>query len=68
MPVYEIHLSDQQQTRLSHFLSIRFVWDTPFCQKTAELPTLSKIFLKYFASVSFFLIAYCFYENLRPLS
>ena len=36
MPVYEIHLSDQQETRLSHFLSFRFVWDTPFCQKTAE--------------------------------
>ena len=37
MPVYEIHLSDQQETRLSHFLSFRFVWDTPFCQKTAEV-------------------------------
>ena len=36
MPVYEIHLSDQQETRLSHFLSFRFVWDTPFCQKTAD--------------------------------
>ena len=37
MPVYEIHLSDQQETRLSHFLSSRFVWDTPFCQKTADI-------------------------------
>ena len=37
MPVYELHLSDQQETRLSHFLSFRFVWDTPFCQKTADM-------------------------------
>ena len=36
MPVCEIHLSDQQEMRLSHFLSFRFVWDTPFCQKTAD--------------------------------
>ena len=37
MPVYELHLSDQQETRLSHFLRIRFVWVTPFCQKRAAL-------------------------------
>ena len=41
MPVYEIHLSDQQETRLSHFLSFRFVWDTPFYQKTADLYSTS---------------------------
>ena len=37
MPIYEIYLSNQQKTRLSNFLSFRFVWDTPFCQKTAVL-------------------------------
>ena len=37
MPIYEIYLSNQQKTRLSNFLSFRFVWDTPFCQKTAEV-------------------------------
>ena len=37
MPIYEIYLSNQQKTRLSNFLSFRFVWDTPFCQKTAEM-------------------------------
>ena len=37
MPMYEIYLSNQQKTRLSNFLSFRFVWDTTFCQKTADL-------------------------------
>ena len=41
MPVYELHLSDQQETRLSHFLSFRFVWDTPFWQKTAEVKLIA---------------------------
>ena len=37
MPIYEIYLSNQQKTRLSNFLSFRFVWDTTFCQKTAAV-------------------------------
>ena len=36
MPVYEIHLSEQE-TCLFHFLSFRSMWDTPFSQKTADV-------------------------------
>ena len=41
MPIYEIYLSNQQKTRLSNFLSFRFVWDTSFCQKTAVVSSPS---------------------------
>ena len=59
MPIYEIYLSNQQKTRLSNFLSFRFVWDTTFCQKTAEL------YINYFG---FLHISYLNTSPLYPVS